>query len=83
MAVEIPCRHCGPRPFTEFTFGGEWRELEAEDPEADFARVYLPENAEGPQRERWFHAMGCRTWSTTIRDTRTNVVSLDAPDEVD
>jgi methylglutamate dehydrogenase subunit B len=77
MALSIPCDRCGDRPFTEFSFDGEWRELDAHDAEADFARVYLPENPEGPQRERWFHAMGCRTWTTVIRDTRTNVVSSD------
>jgi methylglutamate dehydrogenase subunit B len=74
VAIEIPCSWCGPRPFTEFSFGGEWRELDAPDPEADFARVYLPENPEGRQRERWFHAMGCRTWTTVTRDTRTNAI---------
>ena len=74
MAIEIPCAFCGPRPFTEFRFGGELRSLDAPDPEADFARVFLPENLAGPQQERWFHVLGCRTWSTVIRDTRTNEV---------
>ncbi len=75
--MQVPCGRCGSRPFTEFTFGGEWRELDAPDPESDFARVYLPENPEGPQRERWFHVMGCRTWSTVLRDTRTNRIERD------
>ena len=75
MALEVPCPHCGLRPFTEFTFGGEWRELDAALAEEDFARVYLPENPEGAQCERWFHAMGCKTWITLTRDTRTNEVS--------
>lgn len=74
MALHIPCPVCGDRPFHEFAFGGEWREVDAPDAEADFARVYLSENPEGPQRERWFHAMGCRTWTTITRDTRTNEV---------
>ena len=74
MSLEIPCAFCGHRPHTEFTYGGEWRELDAPDAEADFARVYLHENVRGPQRERWFHAMGCKTWSTITRDTRTNEV---------
>jgi heterotetrameric sarcosine oxidase delta subunit len=74
VSVHIPCGFCGPRPFTEFTFGGEWRELDAPDADADFARVYLPDNERGPQRERWFHAMGCKTWTTVTRDTRTNEV---------
>lgn len=72
--MAIPCSWCGPRPFTEFVFGGEWRAVDAPDAAADFDRVYLPENREGLQRERWFHAMGCRTWTTVERDTRTNEV---------
>ena len=55
-------------------WGGELRPLEADDPEADFERVFLPENTAGPQRERWFHAFGCRRWLTVVRDTRTNEV---------
>ena len=74
MTLFIPCGHCGERPSTEFSFGGEWRELDAPDPEEDFRRVYLPENPEGSQRERWFHATGCRTWTTVTRDTRTNEI---------
>jgi heterotetrameric sarcosine oxidase delta subunit len=74
VGIEVPCGLCGPRPFMEFSFGGEWREIDAPDAERDFARVYLPENLEGPQRERWFHVMGCRTWTTVARDTRTNVI---------
>ena len=38
----------------------------------DFARVYLRRNAPGPQRERWFHAFGCRRWVSLTRDTVTN-----------
>ena len=72
MALQIPCPHCGPRPHTEFTFGGEERPVEAADPQADFARVYLAENASGPRQERWFHALGCRSWFTVRRDTPTN-----------
>ena len=74
MAIEIPCAHCGPRPYTEFGFGGEVRALDAPDVESDFARVFLSENLAGPQEERWFHALGCRTWTTVTRDTRTNEV---------
>lgn len=72
MAIEVPCEFCGPRSFTEFRFGGELRALDAPDVESDFARVFLPENPAGPQEERWFHVLGCRTWSTVTRDTRTN-----------
>ena len=72
MALEIPCPWCGHRPYTEFTFGGEVRPVEAADVEEDFARVYLPENPAGPQEERWFHALGCGTWFSLTRDTTTN-----------
>lgn len=72
MALKIPCPHCGPRPCTEFAFGGELREIESRDPEDDFRRVYLRENAPGTQQERWFHAYGCRRWLTVRRDTVTN-----------
>jgi sarcosine oxidase subunit delta len=72
MSLNIPCVNCGLRPYTEFTFGGELRPLDAGDPDRDFARVYLRENAPGPQAERWFHAYGCRRWSTITRDTLTN-----------
>jgi heterotetrameric sarcosine oxidase delta subunit len=72
VALEIPCPHCGPRPYTEFTFGGEDRPHTAPDAESDFERVFLPANAAGPQRERWFHALGCRTWFSVTRDSTTN-----------
>ncbi len=74
MTLKIPCGFCGPRPTTEFSFGGEVRPIDATDPESDFARVFHPENLAGPQEERWFHALGCRTWTTLTRDTRTNEV---------
>jgi heterotetrameric sarcosine oxidase delta subunit len=74
VALQVPCPHCGPRRHTEFTFGGEERPIEAVDAEADFARVFLPENAAGLRRERWFHALGCRTWFTVARDTTTNTI---------
>jgi sarcosine oxidase subunit delta len=44
----------------------------APDAETDFARVFHPGNVEGPQRERWFHALGCRSWFVLTRDTRTD-----------
>jgi heterotetrameric sarcosine oxidase delta subunit len=72
VSLQVPCPRCGPRPFEEFTFGGELRALSSPDPETDFARVYLRENAQGPQEERWFHAFGCRRWVTVVRDTVGN-----------
>jgi heterotetrameric sarcosine oxidase delta subunit len=74
MALMVPCRHCGWRPSTEFTWGGELRDVEASDVESDFAGVVLPRNAAGVQEERWFHLLGCRRWSTVGRDTTTDEV---------
>ena len=74
MGLKIPCPNCGLRDHTEFTFGGELRPLDAEDSHADFARVYLMENAPGPQDERWFHLYGCRRWLDLRRDTITNAL---------
>lgn len=72
MSLLVPCPTCGERPYTEFTYGGELRPLEAPDAAAEFARVYLRENAAGEQEERWFHALGCRRWTTVRRDTVAN-----------
>ena len=72
MGLKIPCPWCGPRPFTEFSFGGELRDWTAEDAEEEYRRVYQRRNAPGPQVERWFHGMGCRRWLTVTRDTTTN-----------
>jgi heterotetrameric sarcosine oxidase delta subunit len=80
VGLQIPCPRCGLREFSEFGFGGEVRELESSDSERDFDRVYLNDNAPGPQVERWFHAYGCRRWFTITRDTVTNQV-LDSAGE--
>jgi methylglutamate dehydrogenase subunit B len=80
VALKIDCPHCGLRPYTEFTFDGELRDLDSPDAGSDFERVYLPTNGSGPQRERWFHAFGCRRWLTLTRDTLTN--RIDAIDRV-
>lgn len=72
MTLRLSCPTCGERPHTEFTFGGQARPHEASDVEADFARVFLPDNDPGRARERWFHALGCRTWFEITRDATTN-----------
>ena len=72
MSLLVPCPTCGERSYTEFTFGGELRPLDAPDPEAEFERVYLRGNVAGVQTERWFHALGCRRWTTVRRDTVAN-----------
>jgi sarcosine oxidase subunit delta len=80
VGLKIDCPHCGLRPYTEFAFGGELRDVRSPDAETDFERVYLPTNGAGLQRERWFHAFGCRRWLTLTRDTVTN--RIDAVDRV-
>lgn len=72
MSVKIPCPHCGRRPYTEFTFGGEFRWPASEDPDDEFARVYHRANVPEIQRERWFHALGCRRWVTLERHVGEN-----------
>ncbi len=72
MSLKIPCPNCGLRPYDEFSFGGELRAIDAVTHQGDFERVYLRENAPGPQVERWYHLFGCRRWLTLTRDTVTN-----------
>jgi heterotetrameric sarcosine oxidase delta subunit len=72
VSLRVRCAFCGERPFTEFAFGGELRETSSPDPASDFARVYLRDNAAGVQRERWYHAAGCKRWVTLDRDTTAN-----------
>lgn len=72
MSLLVACPTCGERPFTEFTFGGELRDVSSPDSASDFARVYLRDNLAGVQRERWFHQLGCRRWVTLARDTATD-----------
>jgi sarcosine oxidase subunit delta len=72
MSMLVLCPTCGERPYTEFTFGGELRDVSSPDTDSDFARVYLRANVAGPQEERWFHQLGCRRWVTLRRDTSTN-----------
>ena len=78
MGIKVPCLNCGQRDHTEFTFGGELRPMDAWDPDEDFRRVYLRENAPGEQEERWFHLFGCRRWLELRRDTRTNAIEPEA-----
>ena len=72
MSLHVECPTCGARPFSEFSFGGELRDVSSADPAADFARVYLRDNTAGVQEERWFHLLGCRRWVTLQRDTVAN-----------
>ena len=46
VSLRIPCPRCGVRPSEEFTFGGELRPLEAEDPRRGL-RARLPARERG------------------------------------
>ena len=60
----------------EFRWGGEpSRRPEPDSPIETWSRyLYLRRNEAGPQREWWYHRMGCRRWFLAVRDTRTNAV---------
>lgn len=73
MGFYIDCPNCGLRSYHEYWYGGELRPYEAtNDVDDDYANVWLRENVDGPQVERWFHYGGCRRWLTLERDTRDN-----------
>ena len=62
MSFLLTCPNCGPRDVSEYRYGGQM----------------LAANAAGnlprPQRERWYHRLGCRRWLVAERDVRTNIV---------
>jgi heterotetrameric sarcosine oxidase delta subunit len=76
MSFLLPCPHCGPRDVNEFTFQGELTRRPQAHPSlrelTDY--VYFRDNVAGPQREWWYHRLGCGTWFVAERDTRTNEV---------
>jgi len=72
----LTCPNCGRRPIDEFSFGGEVRHVPERitDPdERDVDLVWMIGNFDGPTTERWFHAAGCRRWTTIRRDTSIDV----------
>lgn len=76
MSLLLDCPNCGTRDVVEFRFGGEY--LTRPKPEAsreDWTEyLYLRVNEAGPQKEWWYHRLGCRTWFLVVRDLRTNEV---------
>jgi sarcosine oxidase subunit delta len=62
MSFMLDCPNCGPREVYEFRYGGQVLETP------------VGSNLPGPQRERWYHRLGCRCWFTAERDVRTNTV---------
>lgn len=84
----IDCPHCGPRPETEFGYGGQAHVAYPEDPHAltdeEWAQyLFYRDNRKGAYAERWVHSAGCRKWFNAVRDTRTyeiaRVYRLDEP----
>ncbi|MBI4500433.1 MAG: sarcosine oxidase subunit delta [Gemmatimonadetes bacterium] len=76
MSFLLSCPNCGPRDVYEFRFGGEFQRrpepTASQDAWVDY--LYLRANEAGPQREWWYHRMGCKAWFLAVRDTRTNTV---------
>ena len=62
MSFLLNCPNCGPRDVSEFRYGGQ------------VAPANGGGNLPGPQRERWYHRLGCRRWLSAERDVRTNEV---------
>ncbi|MBI4563445.1 MAG: sarcosine oxidase subunit delta [Planctomycetes bacterium] len=76
MSFLLKCPNCGDRSVYEFRFGGKLKPRPAADAtEGEWLRYsYEHENAAGPQREWWYHRLGCRQWFFAVRDTCANSV---------
>jgi heterotetrameric sarcosine oxidase delta subunit len=74
MSFLVPCPNCGPRDVNEFVTQGEVTIRPGPDATRRELSTYLyfRRNAAGPQREWWYHRLGCQSWFTAERDTRTN-----------
>lgn len=74
LRARILCPHCGVRPIEEFLYGEITATPDAlTDADArDVDRGFMHDNVEGIVAERWFHAFGCRRWTSVRRDTRTD-----------
>lgn len=74
--LTIDCPFCGPRPETEFGYGGQAHVAYPADPYAltdeEWAQfLFYRDNPKGDFAERWVHSAGCRKWFNAVRDTRT------------
>ena len=78
--MRITCPWCGPRPLSEFTYGGDAskarpRKPEKASPETWVDYVYLRKNPAGRHKEYWHHSGGCGSWLVVTRDTRSHEIS--------
>jgi sarcosine oxidase subunit delta len=75
MAFLISCPNCGPRPVTEFRYGGERRVSPQTSDHREWAHyLYARSNKLGVQSEWWYHRLGCQRWFLAQRHTLTNEV---------
>lgn len=76
----IDCPFCGPRPETEFAYGGPAVERRPEAPQdmtdaAWVAYLTIVPNPIGPVAEKWWHMRGCGQWLTLERCTLTHDIT--------
>lgn len=70
----VPCPICGPRPETEFHYGGEAHIARPSEPsalnDAEWAEyLFYRTNKAGVHAERWLHTQGCARWFNALRRT--------------
>jgi sarcosine oxidase subunit delta len=70
----LPCPWCGPRPETEFRYGGQAHVMRPVNPatvdDATWAAyLYLRDNPKGRHTERWRHLHGCGRFFNCVRET--------------
>lgn len=78
----ITCPYCGPRPETEFRWGGQavtprpgpHDQVSDEDWSA---YLFHRDNPKGEMHEAWCHEAGCGAWFTLRRDTLTHAIETD------
>ena len=78
--MRITCPWCGPRPLSEFTYGGDATKRRPQNPgEAGLDTwmdyVYLRQNPAGRHQELWHHSSGCHAWLVVCRDTVSHDIS--------
>lgn len=77
--MQINCPHCGVRPASEFTYGGDatlQRPTKYDEKSLDswMEYVYYRRNPRGWHSEYWHHQSGCRAWLEVERHTVTHEI---------